>query len=142
MFNIVYNASTTTYSIEGHSTYVNSATNVLSAATYTSGGIVFTAVNSGGSGNMIKLVFNGTDSVTTVVNAWNAAYPTNTVGLTGSGATVLSAQSFWLTGGDGYFVDNIGVSFDITSGGQVRYTSITDSGTPSNYKLSYFVRKL
>jgi hypothetical protein len=68
-------------------------------ATITVGPNVFTAVNYGTSGNLISLVFNGTDDVTTVVAAWNAANPTNQVTFTGSGATVPSAQTANLIGG-------------------------------------------
>ncbi len=68
-------------------------------ATATVGPNVFTAVNFGTSGNLISLIFNGTDDVSTVVAAWNAANPTNQVVFTGSGATVPTAQTVNLTGG-------------------------------------------
>lgn len=68
-------------------------------ATITVGPNVFTAVNYGLSGNLISLVFNGTDDVSTVVAAWNAANPANQVSFTGSGATVPSAQTANLAGG-------------------------------------------
>ena len=41
--------------------------------------LLFTAVNDGEIGNSISLVFNGTDSVSTVVDAWNTANPANQV---------------------------------------------------------------
>lgn len=59
----------------------------------------FTAVNFGTSGNSISLVFNGTNSVSTVVTAWNAANPSNQVTFTGSGATVPTAQTVNLSNG-------------------------------------------
>jgi hypothetical protein len=49
--------------------------------------VTFTAVNKGVAGNSIVLVFNGTDDIDTVVNAWNLAHPTNTVGFTGQAGT-------------------------------------------------------
>jgi len=45
--------------------------------------VTFTAATAGAAGNTIKLLFNGTDAVTTVVNAWNLANPANTVGFAG-----------------------------------------------------------
>ena len=68
-------------------------------AAATVGPNVFTAVNFGITGNLISLIFNGTDDVSTVVAAWNAANPTNQVVFTGSGATVPSAQTVNLSGG-------------------------------------------
>jgi len=68
-------------------------------ATITVGPNVFTAVNYGLSGNLISLVFDGVDDVSTVVAAWNAANPANQVSFTGSGATVPSAQTANLAGG-------------------------------------------
>jgi hypothetical protein len=68
-------------------------------ASATVGPNVFTAVNFGTVGNSISLIFDGIDDVTTVVAAWNAANPTNTVSFTGSGATVPSAQTVNLIGG-------------------------------------------
>jgi len=68
-------------------------------ATATVGPNTFTAVNFGTSGNSIALIFNGTDTVTAVTAAWNAANPGNQVTFTGSGATVPTAQTITLTGG-------------------------------------------
>jgi hypothetical protein len=68
-------------------------------ATATVGPNTFTAVNYGTSGNLISLIFDGVDDVTTVVAAWNGANPNNQVTFTGSGATVPSAQTVNLTGG-------------------------------------------
>jgi len=75
------------------------------AATATVGVNTFTAVNVGAGGNAIALVFDGTDDVTTVVTAWNTANPTNQVGFTGAGGTVLTAQTVTLSGGSGSAVD-------------------------------------
>lgn len=68
-------------------------------ASATVGPNVFTAVNFGPGGNSISLVFNGVNSVSTVVAAWNAANPLNQVSFTGSGATVPTAQTVTLSGG-------------------------------------------
>jgi hypothetical protein len=79
-------------------------------ASVTVGPNVFTAVSYGTSGNLISLVFNGTDDVTTVVDAWNTANPANQVSFTGSGATVPSAQTVNPVGGaaDSIFTSNSG----------------------------------
>lgn len=68
-------------------------------ATSTVGPNVFTAVVPGTTGNSIALIFDGIADVTTVVAAWNAANPANTVAFTGSGATVPTAQTVTLSGG-------------------------------------------
>jgi hypothetical protein len=68
-------------------------------ASATVGPNVFTAVVYGTSGNLISLVFDGIDDVSTVVAAWNAANPANQVSFTGSGATVPSAQTVNLLNG-------------------------------------------
>ena len=44
--------------------------------------VTFTAVTPGIAGNSIALVFDSIDDIDTVVNAWNAGNPTNTVGFT------------------------------------------------------------
>lgn len=64
--------------------------------------ITFTANVIGNVGNTISLVFDGTDTITTVVNAWNVANPSNTVSFSGGpGSTVLTAQTIDLgAGGD------------------------------------------
>jgi hypothetical protein len=59
----------------------------------------FTAVKPGSIGNNIALAFDETDTVSTVVAAWNTANPDNTVTFTGDGAIVPSAQTVTLSGG-------------------------------------------
>jgi hypothetical protein len=62
--------------------------------------VTFTAVTKGVVGNTIALVFNGTDDIDTVVNAWNVANPANTVGFTGQlGTYVPTAGTATLIGG-------------------------------------------
>jgi hypothetical protein len=68
-------------------------------ASATHDGITFTADNQGWDGNDISLVFNGTDTVDTVVNAWNAANPTNTVSHDGAGTETPAAATVDLYGG-------------------------------------------
>jgi hypothetical protein len=55
--------------------------------------IIFTANVPGYNGQNISLVFNGSSTVATVVNAWNTANPTNTVSYTGLGTVVPTAQT-------------------------------------------------
>lgn len=63
------------------------------------GGITFTANFAGTAGNSIALVFDGIDTVATVVGAWNAANPSNTVAYTGLGTVVPAAGTAQLAGG-------------------------------------------
>jgi hypothetical protein len=53
------------------------------SASYSYNGGKFTAVVPGSTGNLILLQFNGTDTIDTVVDAWNTANPLNQVGYTG-----------------------------------------------------------
>ncbi len=76
--------------------------------------ITFTAVSIGAKGNLISLVFNGIQSVATVVDAWNAANPTNMVTYTGLG-TVIPAPHIWSLSGGGY-IDN----FPLVAGTNLR----------------------
>lgn len=66
-------------------------------ATYA--GITFTAMTAGPNGNTIALSFNGLQNVATVVNAWNAANPSNQVGHSGAGTVVPPAGNVNLTAG-------------------------------------------
>ncbi len=61
--------------------------------------ITFTAVAPGQLGNGIFLAFNGTDTVASVVTAWNTAHPSNTVTYTGLGSVVPTAQTVGPIGG-------------------------------------------
>ena len=71
-------------------------------ATASSAGIFFFACGGPGTiGNTITLIFNGIDTVSAVVSAWNLANPLNKVCFTGSGATVLVPQTVTLAGGAG-----------------------------------------
>lgn len=72
-------------------------------ATTTYGGVVFTAVNNGVEGNLIKLVFDGSKTVTLVVNQWNSAEPNNQVTTSGPGSSVLAAGTATLSGGTAAF---------------------------------------
>ena len=51
-------------------------------------GIVFTAANTGSIGNSISLIFDGIQTVSTIVTAWNVAHPTNQVSFSGLGSVV------------------------------------------------------
>jgi len=53
--------------------------------------VTFTADNPGIDGNNISLVFDGIDDLDTVVNAWNAANPTNTVSFSGQAGAYVPA---------------------------------------------------
>ena len=68
-------------------------------------GVTFLAAIEGANGNDIILQFNGAEDIDTVVNNWNAANPTNTVGYTGGlGTDVLPAGTARLTDGyDAYY---------------------------------------
>jgi hypothetical protein len=59
------------------------------AATATEQTVTFTADNAGVDGNSISLVFDGIEDITTIVDAWNTANPTNTVSHDGTGTDVL-----------------------------------------------------
>lgn len=64
-------------------------------------GVTFEAVTAGKVGNQIQLVFNGTDTIATVISAWNTANPSNQVSsnaLTPS-STVLTAATVKLANG-------------------------------------------
>lgn len=63
------------------------------------GVVTFQAVNLGAVGNLISLLFNGTDDIATVVEAWNSTNPSNTVSHNGSDTAVLAAGTLQLTGG-------------------------------------------
>lgn len=70
--------------------------------------VTFTADNGGIAGNDIDLVFDGIDDLDTVVNAWNAANPDNTVSFSGQlGTYVPAAGTADLDGGtaDTVFTD-------------------------------------
>jgi hypothetical protein len=70
------------------------------AASVVYGAVTFTAVTAGLDGNGIDLVFDGIKDIDTVVNAWNAANPTNTVGFAGGlGTDVPLAGTASLAGG-------------------------------------------
>lgn len=64
-------------------------------------GVTYTAVTAGPAGNAIALVFNGTQSVSLVVAAWNTAHPSNQVNYSPlpSGSNVPTAGTAQLTGG-------------------------------------------
>lgn len=62
-------------------------------------GVTFTAVTAGPNGNLIQLVFNGTDTIQTVVNAWNLANVANQVSHNGTGINILAAGTAKLTAG-------------------------------------------
>jgi len=62
---------------------------------------IFSAVTPGASGNNIVLIFDGTDTIDDVVDAWNLANDENQVeyDLEGIGAEVLTAQTITLSQG-------------------------------------------
>lgn len=59
----------------------------------------FTAIKEGVIGNSIMLTFNGVDTLSTVVNAWNAANPFNTVAASGNPDGIIPPQGIALSGG-------------------------------------------
>lgn len=70
------------------------------AASVVYGGVTYTAAVPGTGGNAISLVFDGIKTIAMVVNAWNAAHPTNMVGFTGGlGTDVPSAGTATLVNG-------------------------------------------
>ncbi len=62
-------------------------------------GVTFTAVTAGPNGNLISLVFNGSQDIGTVVAAWNLANPANQVTHNGVNVNILDAGTAKLTGG-------------------------------------------
>jgi len=76
--------------------------NVVKPETFASilyGGVRFTAITSGITGNAIVLAFDGVATITAVVLAWNTANPSNTISHNGVGTVVLSLGSAQLTNG-------------------------------------------
>ena len=62
--------------------------------------VTFTATTPGITGNSITLIFNGILDLDTVVNAWNAGNPTNTVSFSGQiGSYVPTSGTITLSGG-------------------------------------------
>jgi hypothetical protein len=61
--------------------------------------ILFKSVNTGASTNDIELVFDGIDSISTVVANWNTNNPLNTVEHDSLGSEKPGAQTFKLVGG-------------------------------------------
>lgn len=95
----------------------------------------FQATQHGAVGNAINLVFNGTDDIDTVVAAWNASNPSNTVALiSGAGTDVLTANTYNLSGGGvtglqiGHY-DLLGSEFDGTATYAIDQTSGAFAGT-------------
>lgn len=81
----------------GTSTPAVSSTVVYSGAT-------FTAITAGINGNSIALVFDGVQTITTVVNSWNSSNSLNQVSFSGlGGGTVLPAGTATLVGGQNAF---------------------------------------
>lgn len=60
---------------------------------------IFIAVNAGSIGNGISLNFNGVDTISTIVGAWNTANPTNTVSHNAIGTEILASGVAKLNGG-------------------------------------------
>lgn len=67
------------------------------------GGVSFMALNPGSIGNAISMNFNGTDTVSIVVSAWNVANPGNKVHFypAASGSSVLASGGVTLSNGSG-----------------------------------------
>jgi len=95
-----------------------SPTNAVAFGGYGTGedGVSFYAVESGVIGNSISLVFDGVDDVDTVVNAWNASNPSNTVGHDGIGTEVLNAATVTLHGGGTAYIKNGEVVTGVVNG--------------------------
>ena len=83
---------------------VNSDTVSAVPAQATKDNVIFTADTPGAGGNTISLVFNGSDTIDTVVTAWNMANPGNTVSHNGTGTDILSAETLDLGGGRDAYV--------------------------------------
>lgn len=73
--------------------YLDGTPTLTDKATSTLNGVRFTAQNSGVIGTAIVLNFDGVQTVSTVVNNWNASNPTNTVTYSGLGSTVFTAST-------------------------------------------------
>lgn len=82
----------------------NNAVMPARAANYTYAGVLYSAVTPGAAGNTISLVFNGSQSIATVIAAWNTAHSGNTVASNAPDDTVIPvAGSFTLDlGHDSY----------------------------------------
>ena len=73
-----------------------------------------TANTAGIIGNSISLTFDGTNTITQAITAWNAANPSNQITLTaGDGSQIPTAQVLNMTGGQD--VNNIGLTLNHTS---------------------------
>lgn len=124
----------------------NSSTYSTYAYNFTSEGITFTAVTAGTVGNSISLTFNGTDTLQTVVNAWNAANPSNMVAHDqDNGSIILTAQVVPLAHGQAGLIDVTVVSevlghirvrlhdFDsvkLLAGRSLSFKAVIDKGAP------------
>jgi hypothetical protein len=89
--------------------------------------VTFNAVMPGLIGNSIALVFNGTATVTTVVNAWNLANPSNQVSFVGTGSLVPTTQMVNLSGantGYGYRYSYAELLYDLASGQLAQVNSL------------------
>lgn len=89
--------------------------------------VTFNAVMPGLIGNSIALVFNGTATVTTVVNAWNLANPSNQVSFVGTGSLVPTGQTVNLSGantGYGYRYSYAELLYDLASGQLAQVNSL------------------
>lgn len=74
------------------------AADIAAEAIYDS--VKYTADVAGIGGNTISLVFDGNDSIATVITAWNTANPANTVSSNGADDTVIpAAKTLTLLGG-------------------------------------------
>ncbi len=104
-FEILRNGLTITTAMLAGGTNSNPTAERQINAIGSTGGATFTSANAGLIGNQIKLVFNGTDRIDTVVANWNAANPLNKVDalnivyVTGvNGLTVLTPRVLTLQG--------------------------------------------
>jgi len=61
--------------------------------------VTFTALTPGVNGNNIQLDFDGIKTVQEIVDEWNIANPTNTIGHDGTGSTKLTGGLYTLSGG-------------------------------------------
>ena len=88
-------------------TVLEKTTDLIAAtkAAFTYQDVIFVANTAGNQGNNIELVFDGNDNVTTVVDTWNAANPTNLVTHNGTGLEVLDTATIQLNGGRDAYQD-------------------------------------
>lgn len=94
----------------------------------TSTAVVMTAVNGGTNGNNITLTFNGTNTISAAIAAWNGGNTSNPLALTsGNGAQIPTAGSITLTGGAGGVTASLSGGVDATGSTPFNILSVKDN---------------